>query len=515
LTAYLAGDVSACCIKNKLVTAVTTAGLLAGLFGSAFVPAARAAAGVPVWVLGGTGANLEATGHTSGTEEGTAALPYILEDTTVEDIVIDISDLKDEFGTLVTGTASLSASGDVLFDDSSAGSFNTGKTAGSVVIDGTGDVTVTVVESSATAYGTGTVTISLGGASKTIYYDILGPLASIVLTNGDEFTHLAQDKSGTADKLTYVEKDAAGSTLPASAVTAVTYKKDGAAAAATEALAAITGAGTTADGVYVERGTGAGKLTIGDGSCVSGDEGETHTIAIVISDITSNTISFVCTLGGDKAVITAAALVDNTLYAGGSSKVIYTFTDGTRKLGFGAAIGTMAVVAVDFPNSLDSAAGSTKSNVALGGGATWDATSLTVDKNGQATSANNVITAAAKVVNGPRMVELTIADSDLGATANVEKVIEVRYSIVDLAGASGTIARSVKRTVATADFGVGAANKKVAFTLENVRNGNVKTYYRRANASGVATFTLRFVGRFEVTAAFSDEVTDTVILRKR
>ena len=30
-------------IKNKLVTAVTTAGLLAGLFGSAFVPAVRAA----------------------------------------------------------------------------------------------------------------------------------------------------------------------------------------------------------------------------------------------------------------------------------------------------------------------------------------------------------------------------------------------------------------------------------------------------------------------------------------
>ena len=32
-------------IKNKLVTAVTTAGLLAGLFGSAFVPAVKAAAG--------------------------------------------------------------------------------------------------------------------------------------------------------------------------------------------------------------------------------------------------------------------------------------------------------------------------------------------------------------------------------------------------------------------------------------------------------------------------------------
>jgi len=29
-------------IKKKLVTAITTAGLLAGLFGSAFVPAAKA-----------------------------------------------------------------------------------------------------------------------------------------------------------------------------------------------------------------------------------------------------------------------------------------------------------------------------------------------------------------------------------------------------------------------------------------------------------------------------------------
>jgi hypothetical protein len=42
----------------------------------------------------------------------------------------------------------------------------------------------------------------------------------------------------------------------------------------------------------------------------------------------------------------------------------------------------------------------------------------------------------------------------------------------------------------------------------------VKTYYRKANASGVATFTLRFKGTYEVTAAFGDEITDTVTLRK-
>jgi hypothetical protein len=58
-----------------------------------------------------------------------------------------------------------------------------------------------------------------------------------------------------------------------------------------------------------------------------------------------------------------------------------------------------------------------------------------------------------------------------------------------------------------------AAGAKVAFTLER-SNGTVKTYYRKANADGVATFTLRFRGTYEVTASFGDYITDTVILKK-
>jgi hypothetical protein len=50
-------------------------------------------------------------------------------------------------------------------------------------------------------------------------------------------------------------------------------------------------------------------------------------------------------------------------------------------------------------------------------------------------------------------------------------------------------------------------------TFENA-NGVVKTYYRKANASGVATFTLRFKGTFEVTASYGDAITDTVTLKK-
>ena len=497
-------------IKNKLVTAITTAGLLAGLFGSAFVPVARAAAGVPVWKIGATAAtvNLEPNGFATSTEAGTSALPMILANTTVENLVINVSELKDEFGTLVTGTASLSASGDVVFDSTSAGAYNAGYTSGSVVVAGT-DITLVVEEKSATAYGTGSVTISLGGASVTVYYDILGPLASVTLTNGDAFTHLAQDKSGTADKLTYVEKDAAGSTLAATAVASVDYLKDGAAAVTAETLITVASAGTTTDGVYVEEGTAAGKLTIGDGTCVSGDEGDTKTIAIKIGDITSNTISFVCTLGGGSAVITGAALADTTLYAAGTSKVTYTFTDGTRQLGFGAVIGTMAVVAVDFPNSYEGAT-STKSTMG-----TWAATSLVVGKNGEATSAAAVVTAAASVAVGSRLVVLSIADSDLGATDDVAKEIRLSYSIIDESGATAaTLAAGPKKLKATATFGASAANKKVAFTLENANTGAVKTYYRKANASGVATFTLRFRGTFDVTAAYGDEITDTVELKK-
>ena len=484
--------------------------MLAGLFGSAFVPVARAAAGVPVWKAGAAAAtvNLEPNGYSASTEAGTSALPMILADTTVENLIINVSELKDEFGTLVTGTASLSASGDVVFDSTSAGAFNAGYTSGSVVVAGS-DITLVVEEVSATAYGTGSVTITLGGASVTVYYDILGPLASVTLTNGDEFTHLAQDKSGTADTLTYVEKDAGGTTLTATAVASVTYLKDGAAAAATEALATVASAGTTTDGVYVERGTAAGKLTIGDGTCVSGDEGDTKTIAIKIGDITSNTISFICTLGGGSAVLTGAELADTTLYAGGTSKVTYSFTDGTRKLGFGAVIGTMAVSAVDFPNSFDATATSTKSTMG-----TWAATNLVVDKNGQATSAAAVVTAAAKVALGSRLVVLSIADSDLAATTDVAKEIRLSYSIIDESVTGATLVAGPKKLKATATFGASAANKKVAFTLENVSTGVVKTYYRKANASGVATFTLRFRGTFDVTASYGDEITDTVELKK-
>ena len=49
--------------------------------------------------------------------------------------------------------------------------------------------------------------------------------------------------------------------------------------------------------------------------------------------------------------------------------------------------------------------------------------------------------------------------------------------------------------------------------LENA-SGVTKTYYRKANASGVAKYTIALNGTWTVYATFGDEITDTVTLKK-
>jgi hypothetical protein len=139
---------------------------------------------------------------------------------------------------------------------------------------------------------------------------------------------------------------------------------------------------------------------------------------------------------------------------------------------------------------------------------------LVVYKNGQATAATG-ITAAATVGVGSRQVTLTAADADLVTAEAQEKVIVLKYSIIDESGVTdGSLVAGAKKLKATATFGASAANKTVEFTLENARTGAVRTYYRKANASGVASFTLRFRGTFDVTASYGDSITDTVTLKK-
>jgi hypothetical protein len=59
-----------------------------------------------------------------------------------------------------------------------------------------------------------------------------------------------------------------------------------------------------------------------------------------------------------------------------------------------------------------------------------------------------------------------------------------------------------------------AAGKLVTVTIEKVSTGKTYSYYRKANASGVATFIIRRTGTWEVFASYGDDVTETVTLKK-
>ena len=76
-----------------------------------------------------------------------------------------------------------------------------------------------------------------------------------------------------------------------------------------------------------------------------------------------------------------------------------------------------------------------------------------------------------------------------------------------------TIVAGPKKLKATANFGPAAARRKIAFVLES-SSGTTKTFYRRADASGVASYTLVPRGTWTVYATYGDEISETVTLRK-
>jgi hypothetical protein len=118
---------------------------------------------------------------------------------------------------------------------------------------------------------------------------------------------------------------------------------------------------------------------------------------------------------------------------------------------------------------------------------------------------------------GQKSIIVSIADTDQTTASAQAAVYTVRYTVTDPnAVSSGTIAASVNATKRIGSFTLSAAaGKLVTITVERVSDGKVWTYYRKANASGVATFLIRKFGQFDVFASYGDDVTDTVRMRRR
>ena len=106
---------------------------------------------------------------------------------------------------------------------------------------------------------------------------------------------------------------------------------------------------------------------------------------------------------------------------------------------------------------------------------------------------------------------MTVAVAEWDASA---PLADVTYTAsIKIGTSANSIEAGPKKKVATANFGATAAGGRIAFTIENAA-GTTRTYYRKANASGVATYRINRPGTWTVYASYGDDITDSVTLRK-
>ena len=606
-------------IKNKLVTAVTTAGLLAGLFGSAFVPVAQGAANV--WDISQTsliaaakGYDMDAstafdagTSKTTADGAGTATYPYFMFSPAVnngdgsataltEARVIELSvvaaDLIDSNTTALAGAlvASVTSTNGLLVKiyDSTAGDTTCSRNpavyaaTGSLTVTITDGFTVCVAPNASTLDATGTVTISVNDvAAPAVYIRAEGPATEIALSA--TFAYVAGDIAADADSaLTYRFANSGTTNLRdifgadgsvgisvANLITFVTgaglgddlalvsnssSDTNGRTSRALVSADTLAADGTTPFGL--SHGAAAADGTLDLEADTDGDEdvdatdtplcdtatedsGDTHVLSTFIDtdgddtkdtgELESNTVTVTCTdSGANGAILTGAAFSATSVAVGsaaGTATVKMTATDGygepmgylgdEQSLDFGAD--TVSV----YPNVL--ASGGAVAAASIGSIDSWDvcvplgnAAGDCVESYTTAGGAVGFDFTAPTAYVGLQYYTLVSADADLSTAANQadDWVISIRITAIgSTSSTTATIAAGAKLKKATITISA-AAGKLVTVTIEKVSTGKTFTYYRKANASGVATFKIRRTGTWEVFASYGDDVTDTVTLKK-
>jgi hypothetical protein len=246
--------------------------------------------------------------------------------------------------------------------------------------------------------------------------------------------------------------------------------------------------------------------------CNGADSGDVHGIRGSYVNEADDTVTeewtVVCT--DNEGIITKIAGEATSAAPGAEVDVLYTITDSEgRACGYGCQVTSEADITVTLQPATGEAASELRASdgTALVAGDFDDAVvELTI------VDGSGAVTVEMPTTAGNYAFVIDYADIGDGVK---EGSWTVRFTVTNVAAAptSQNLTAGKKKLTATADFGYSAAGAKVAFTLER-SNGTVKTYYRKANADGVATFTLRFRGTYEVTASFGDYITDTVILKK-
>jgi hypothetical protein len=325
---------------------------------------------------------------------------------------------------------------------------------------------------------TGTV---VGTASGAFYGEVSSITASLVAGNRVPETPAAD----VDDFVKLVVKDAAGKAYGLAETNALTITGYGTVAG-----------GTTAGAEDMADGTSAATknyFKLDDDFCPASSTGKTASVQAAIvnatgTSIKSNALTIVCAADKDDAITIQKIEFEKNNPLPGETFDVHVYMEDAD----GVLAGAGDVAAADFVLNLT---GATET------GATWDGTT---------------VTAATSVVNGYGYIVFELkAPSTIGTVITVnDPTSSVIAKVITTNDAyEGVLSVGPKKLKATADFGPAAAKKKVAFVLESAA-GVTKTYYRRANASGVASYTIALRGTWTVYATFGDEISDTGTMRR-
>ena len=454
--------------------------------------------GSTVTITGGTITENATTLNWSDTHDSTGAFVFVPKNDYTTGITGEIVTISSSDSAVVQVHAAATSTG-AIASASAAGSFT------AVTTNNTGvNIGVYPVQD---ASGTATLTLTVDGVvvwTKT--YTTVGPVASITPVAGIKYVAVGgalAAPTSTVNLAAITAKDASGTAVT---IASYTYFVEG-----FESAAVIDDAagGATAYAGFTNALCAAGTTAGTTKSIVA----KSTYVDALGDDVTVASAAWTITCTGTSGIITKIEF-DKASYLPSSAVVISaTATDtGGRPLGYGGGLINGFVTAAAGDEFTVTKQGSLAlADADAGTGGTQEGINFTGWINGVAEWA-----AVSHSATGDFGLVIAVADNDGGATGTkaesftlVATVSNILTSAID-----GSLVAGPKKLKATATFGVSAANKKIAFTLENTRTGVVKTYYRKANASGVASFTLRFRGSYEVTAAYGDYMTETVTLSK-
>jgi hypothetical protein len=529
-------------IKKKFATAVATASLLAGLFGSAFVPSAMGVVILPsdAVVAKYTTLNEESGVHQAGTaksfgfqtndaanNDGTTSVAiginlfingggglggdqYDLTDPLNDEVILKAvsSNSNVELGWAYEASGAEEDCGDTDVDDNFAASSSVVDVAAADGAGAYGDdmyYLCFAAKSVATA-ATSTITVTVDGVVATTFsVTAVGPIASLTASITDGFKYVAEDNTDVDDWFTIIAKDAAGvvinglSTSVSNENLTIYDWEDNPENVQESVVEPLNGSNTGEDSTASGATTQYSVYDLDSDTCVSesgageedGDAGASFSVkfadAATDADVVSNALTITCTGGVDGARVTkvTAEATTGDMDFEAQTALDDDFIDIVATLvdvdGAPLGDGTDTYINGDGPGSEDMVI-SFDGN----GDLNWNDSSDVVI--GGEVLLGDI---SPDIAPGKHTYTITFEDSDLSKDdgAEVEKVFTLSYTAA-FVGYDGDItkSRNAAKTTATvvADFGDDGQYGKIQFLIQNA-NGATRVVTLNAGSDGAAT----------------------------